>query len=137
MTKKSSIKKNIVYQVAYEVLVLALPFVTSPYVSRILGAEKLGIYTYTYSIAYYFVLFAMLGLINYGNRAIAQVRDNQKELNKKFSSIFYLHAIITLVIIGFYGVYIFNLSGEDRFFAAIQLPFVISALFDISWFFLV
>ena len=65
-------------------LILILPLITVPYVSRILGADGIGIYSYTYSIAYYFMLIAMLGLNNYGNRTIAKVRDDPKKLSKEF-----------------------------------------------------
>lgn len=82
MKTKSNIKKNFAYQMVYEVLVLVLPFVTSPYIARVIGAEGLG--TYSYSVAYYFVLFSMLGIKNYGNRAIARVRDDENLLNKTF-----------------------------------------------------
>ena len=72
---QSSIKKNFFYQMIYQVLIIILPFITSPYIARVIGANGLGTYSYSYSIAYYFVLFSMLGLANYGNRAIAQCRD--------------------------------------------------------------
>ena len=79
---QSSIKKNFIYQMMYEVLAIILPFVTSPYISRVIGAEGLGIYSFSYSVAYYFVLFSMLGLKNYGNRSIAQIRNNQEKMNR-------------------------------------------------------
>ena len=53
----SSIKKNLAYQMIYEILIIILPFITSPYIARVIGAEGLGVYSYSYSIAYYFVLF--------------------------------------------------------------------------------
>lgn len=59
MKKEQSIKKNFLYQAFYEILVLALPLLTSPYVSRVLGAANIGIYSYTYTIANYFVLFCL------------------------------------------------------------------------------
>ena len=72
MKSQTSIKKNFIYQMIYQILIIILPFVTSPYIARTIGAEGLGTYSYSYSIAYYFVLFSMLGLANYGNRAVAQ-----------------------------------------------------------------
>ena len=65
-----SLKKNLTYQTIYQVLVTITPLITSPYLSRKLGAAGLGIYSYTQSIVNYFVLFAMLGFINYGTRTI-------------------------------------------------------------------
>lgn len=93
MKSQTSIKKNFIYQMIYQILIIILPFVTSPYIARTIGAEGLGTYSYSYSIAYYFVLFSMLGLANYGNRAVAQCRDNQKNLNETFSNIVTLHKI--------------------------------------------
>ena len=39
MMEKSSVKKNFFYQMIYEVLVFILPFITSPYIARVIGAE--------------------------------------------------------------------------------------------------
>ena len=133
--KKASIKKNFAYQMIYEILVLILPLVLSPYVSRVIGAEGLGIYSYSYSVAYYFVLFSMLGIKNYGNRVIAKARDNQDELNEAFSSLVIIHIFVSAVCIVGYLIYITFLSHDDKLYAVIQLLFVISALFDISWFY--
>ena len=132
--KTASVKKNFMYQLMYEMLVIILPFVTSPYITRVIGAEGLGKYSYSYSVAYYFVLFAMLGLKNYGNRAIAQSRDIQDELDETFSNIVSLHIIISLICCAGYLVYAFNIKDE-RTYAIIQIAYVLSALFDISWFY--
>ncbi|MBR1528115.1 MAG: flippase [Oscillospiraceae bacterium] len=130
----SSIKKNFAYQMIYEVLILILPFITSPYIARVIGAEGLGIYSYSYSIAHYFVLFSMLGLKNYGNRAIAQSRNDPDEMNSVFSSILLLHILLSVFFLLVYLIYAFSLK-EDRIYALIQTAHVMSGLFDISWFF--
>lgn len=131
---KTSIKMNFIYQMIYEILIIILPFATSPYISRVIGAEGLGVYSYSYSVAYYFVLFAMLGLKNYGNRSIARVRDDRKMLDKTFSDIFVLHAVISLFCIVVYVFYCIFIK-TDRVYAVIQGAVVLSALFDISWFY--
>lgn len=135
MKGKSSIKKNFMYQMVYEVLVLILPFVTSPYIARVIGAEGLGTYSYSYSIAYYFVLFSMLGIKNYGNRAIARVRDDKNLLNETFSNIAALHILISVVCCVAYFGYVILLDSEERIYAGIQALYVLSGLFDISWFY--
>lgn len=73
-------------------MLVILPLITAPYISRTLGATAVGVYSYTYSVAYYFLLIAMLGIGNHGNRSIAAVRDDRKKLNKTFSSIYSLHS---------------------------------------------
>lgn len=66
MSKESSIMKNFIYSTAYQVLNVLTPFITAPYISRVLGAEKIGIQSYTASIQQYFLLFASLGTLSYG-----------------------------------------------------------------------
>ena len=130
-----SIKKNFAYQSAYQILLIILPFITSPYVSRVLGPEKTGIYSFTYSVANYFVLFAMLGINNYGNRAIAMVRNDREKLNRTFSSIFTLHFLLSLAVAVAYFLYVLIFPVKYKVYALIQSLFVISAMFDINWFF--
>ena len=80
----TSPKKNFIYNVMYQILILIIPLITAPYLSRVVGSEGIGIFSYTYSIVYYFMLLTLLGVNNYGNREIAKVRDSKKELSKHF-----------------------------------------------------
>lgn len=131
-----SIKKNLIYQISYEVLVMLLPIITSPYVSRVLGAMNIGIYSYTYTIANYFVLFAALGIRNYGNREISRVRDDKVKLNKTFSEILSLHILISLVVVLGDIVYTFTMANQEyKLYSLIFGLYVLGALFDISWLF--
>lgn len=133
MLKSSSVKKNFIYNSAYQVLVLLLPLVTSPYISRVLGAGGIGEYAYNFSIAKYFVIFAMLGLNNYGNRTIAAVRDDKEKLARTFSSIYVMQIATSVLII---LAYIFYIVIFDRGIMAYVLAlYVVSAAFDINWFF--
>ena len=128
-------KKNFIYNIIYQILVLILPLVTVPYVSRILGADGVGIYSYTYSIAYYFMIIAMLGLNNYGNRTIAKVRDDKEKLSKEFCSIYALQLIISIIMIICYLLYVVIFNNQYKLIAFIQIMYVISSMFDINWFF--
>ena len=74
-----SVTKNYIYNLMYQVLVLILPLITAPYISRVLGAENIGIYSFTLSISAYFILFGSLGIALYGQREIAYVQDNKKK----------------------------------------------------------
>lgn len=132
--EKTSIKKNFFYQTIYEVLIIIMPFITSPYVARVIGAKGLGIYSYTSSIAYYFILFGMLGIKNYGNRIIAKNRDNSDRLNTVFSNVFFVHFFISIFCFLIYVIYALNVK-EDRIYALIQITYVFSGVVDISWFY--
>ena len=65
---QTSIKKNYIYNTIYQVLSLITPLITAPYISRVLGSNGVGIYSYTNSIVTYFTLFAALGTASYGQR---------------------------------------------------------------------
>lgn len=131
---QSNIKINFAYQMMYELLVIILPFITSPYIARVIGPEGLGAYSYTYSIAYYFLLFAMLGIANYGNRSISQCRDSEEKRSEVFSNLVALHMIIAVVVLFVYLVYIF-LCDYERKLTVIQGLIILGGFFDISWFY--
>lgn len=124
--------KDLLYSILYQILLIALPLITTPYVSRTLGENSLGIYSYNYTIAAYFVLFCILGLTNYGSREIARNRTNKKDLNYTFSSIYYIQIILSIIINLFYIIYLFIFS-ENKIAGAIEFIYVFSAFFDLSW----
>lgn len=128
-------KKNFIYNFIYQILILILPLITMPYVSRVLGAEGIGTYSYTYSIAYYFMIIAMLGLNNYGNRKIAKVRDNKEKLSKEFCSIYSFQLVTSIIMVICYYMYIVLFENQYKEIAFIQIIYVISSVFDINWFF--
>ena len=131
----NKLRKNFFYNIIYQVLILILPLITVPYVARVLGADGVGIHSYTYSISYYFMLIAMLGLNNYGNRSIAKVRDNKDELSKTFWSIYLLQFIVSTLMVITYLIYIILFNIRYKQIAVIQIFYVISSIFDINWFF--
>jgi O-antigen/teichoic acid export membrane protein len=130
-----SVKKNFIYSIIYQLLAIFLPLITAPYISRTLGAEIIGIFSYTQSIANYFVLFAMLGVINYGNRSIAMVRDNKDELSRTFWSIYTLQLTTSILMVIAYYLYVLIFETEHTIIATIQIFYIIGAAVDISWFF--
>lgn len=82
--KAKSAKKNYVYNVLYQVLLLIVPLITTPYISRVLGPEGVGQYSYTYSLITYFTLAAALGFGYYAQRGIAANRDDAYARSKLF-----------------------------------------------------
>ncbi len=133
--KTQSLKSNFVFQILYQVIILVIPLVVSPYLTRVLGDTSLGIYSYTYSVAYYFVIFAMLGILKHGQRIIASRRDNEIALRKTFWSLYSVHALFSFIAIIAYIIFALTGGAEYKNVYLIQLIFVASALFDITWLF--
>ena len=129
-----SIKKNFIYNSIYQIMIMFIPLITTPYISRVLGASGIGTYSYAYSIANYYVLFIMLGLNNYGNRSIAKVRDEKIELEKTFWSIYSMQFVLGIFFNIIYLLYCFIFSANSHVSLAVSF-YVISACFDVNWFF--
>lgn len=129
----NSLKRNFFYSAAYQLLIILLPILTIPYISRILGPTNVGIYSYANAIASYFMMFIILGLNNYGNRTVAAVRDNKQKLSAYFVEIYGMQLLSSFIICSIYIGYILLFHNDVimwiMFFA------VISSAFDINWFF--
>lgn len=133
--KTNSPKKNFIYNIIYQVLILVIPLIIAPYLSRVLGANGVGIYSYTYSIVYYFMLLTMLGVNNYGNRTIAKVRDDKEKMSKTFWEIYILQLIMGLLMIAIYISYVVLFDDKFKTVSLVQSLFILSAMLDINWFF--
>lgn len=133
---KNKLKINFLYSSAYQVLLIILPLITAPYVSRVLGSNGLGIYSYTFSIASCFSMFGMLGVANYGNRIVAANRDDRNKISQIFFDIWMVQIGMTCVTISAYVVYIVFFAGSTyRDALLIQVLTLLCSSADISWFF--
>ena len=90
IAERKSIKKNYILNTIYQVLTICVPLITTPYLSRVLGVDSIGIYSYCNSIVSYFILFAVLGSSTFGQRKIAEVRDDKKSYQKLFGKLSFL-----------------------------------------------
>lgn len=132
---KTSVKKNFIYNISYQILILLLPLITSPYLSRVVGSEGLGVYSYTQATAHYFVLLIMLGIENYGNREIARVQDDKQKRSVIFSNLFSLQFILMILLSVAYIIYLNLINSEYSNIYLLQYFYIISAGFNINWFF--
>lgn len=128
----NSIKNNFIYSCIYQLVNICVPLVTTPYISRVLGADGVGVYSYSYSIAQLFSIFILLGLNNYGNREVASVRDDKEQLSKTFWSIYCLQFILGIMVSFAYYSYCIMIS-DDIIPAMILGMYVISTCFDVNW----
>lgn len=129
-----SLKKNYIFSILYEVLKLITPFITMPYIARVLGPDGVGIYSFTHSNITYFLLFGALGTASYGAREIAQNRDDRQKTSKLFWEIELLTVMTSGVSLGAWIVFLI-INREYRLYDIALTPFILSTMFDISWFF--
>lgn len=126
-----NIFKNYIYQFIYQLINIVFPLLTLPYISKVLGAENLGIYTYSFSIITYLVLVSDLGIRNYGSRKIAYCRENEYELKKFFWELFLQKFYISILIFLLSFIYFFY-TNKNKIFL-IQIFYIIISFLDISW----
>ena len=93
----ASIKKNFLYSSALTVSGYIFPFITYPYVSRVLGVNNIGICNFVDSIINYFILFSMLGISVLGVREIAKANGDFVRLSRTFSELLGLNAIFVVI----------------------------------------
>lgn len=120
----------------YQIITLITPLLTAPYISRILGAENLGIYSYTLSIVNYFTMIAYLGVSNYGCKKIAEVYSlSVKKIQETFWSIYAVQLTSSLFSVITYFVYFLCFVSTYKTIYLIQGIAIFSVLIDVNWFF--
>lgn len=131
---QKSITKNYIYNLFYQILSIITPLITTPYVSRVLGAEGVGAYSYGLSIVTYFNLFGCLGLSTYGQLEIAKKRNNKDEIKCLFNAIATAKFItMSLSIAAYFIMLLFASRNKD--ILIIMLLSLITTMIDISWYF--
>ena len=90
--KKLSV--NIVYNVLNQIVLFAIPLVTTPYIARVLSPELIGDYSFTLANSSYFVLLECLGFSLYGQIKVASVRDDREKLSCLFWEITLMKCIL-------------------------------------------
>ena len=113
-----------------------IPVITTPYVSRVLGAKAIGDFGYTTGIVSYFCMIAMLGTANYAQREIARRHESKNEVSCVFFEILSIRIIMTLFVFICY-LFFLNLPfwRHYRTLFSVQVISFVAWGFDISWLF--
>ncbi|MEI5994942.1 flippase [Candidatus Enterococcus mansonii] len=130
-----SLIKNFFSNATYQIFTIVFPLLTMPYIARVLGAEQMGIFNYTYAIAIYFALVVKLGADHYGNRSIAKVGKDIKDRSEIFWEIFGVQFFNGIICIIAYLIFVTAFVTENQTVAYLQVFLIISFALDINWFF--
>ncbi len=129
----ASLRKNYIYNLTYQVLTLVTPFITTPYVSRVLEADNIGINSYVASIVNYFTLFGVLGMGLFGQREIAFYQKDIKEKSKIFWNLFIMRFCTVSFFLVAYLVTVFFMRQYQLIFQ-LQTISIICCYFECTWF---
>ena len=132
-----SVTKNSVFNIIYTTANLAFPLITTMYVSRVLLPAGVGAVSYAQNLVNYFVTAAGGGLAIYGVREIAKQRDNLKEKNVVYSSLFTINFILTsLALLTYLILFVFgNGLILDKKLSAIFVLSIVFNFINIDWFY--
>ena len=133
--KRRLVIKNYIYNVIYQILTLVLPLITTPYISRVIGADGIGSYSFTQSIVSYFALFGVVGLNVYGQREIAYYQNDKKKRSEIFKELISIRVITVGISMLVYLFFVMSCQDEYKILYYIQCVTLVEAMIDISWFF--
>ncbi len=130
-----SLKLNAVLNTFRQSLTILFPLITFPYVSRVLGADEFGKYSFSLSIVSYFQLFAAFGISVYAIREGAAVREDRGKISVLASDLFTFNiftctiAYIALILLILINPKIFSY----RVLIAIQCLSMIMTMLGLDW----
>lgn len=128
--------KNYLYNAGYQILLMFAPLITTPYISRVLGAHAYGINTYTNGWVTLFYMIGQMGITLYGNREVAYHRDDKYARSRTFWGVEALQlGTITIALVA-YLVAVMLFSTTFRTYYLLQTLWIISAGIDVSWYFM-
>lgn len=112
-----------------------LPFLMTPYVSRILLPEGMGKISFATSVLTYFTMFAMLGVPTYGIRACAIVRDNKEKLSQTVQEILLINIVMSIVMYSVFIIALFNVPelSENKFLFAVMSSMIFLNVIGAEW----
>lgn len=134
--KQNSMKKNFLVSFFRTGVMILVPLIIFPYVSRILGKEGVGRVQYIQSIASYFQLLATFGISSYGIREGSKLKNDRAALGRLCTELFLINLIMTLISVAIYTVTFF-VEGLQSYHELLflYLAYIIFYGLNLDWFF--
>ena len=132
--QKKNIIKNYMFNALFQVFLIIVPLIVTPYISRVLSPEGIGQFSFSNSIITYFSIFAALGFNLYGQREISKHQGNKQAQTKIFWEIVIVRIfttisclIINLTLCGL------NVYGEYNILMFILTINIFAVIFDLTF----
>ncbi len=133
---QKNIKKNYIFSLVAKIVALLVPILVTPYISRQLGADGVGVCSYIASVVSYFVLLANLGVESYALREISMHRTDENFIKEIVVEISIIKVLMTLLCLAvYYIVFIIALGLENKVLYVIYSITILSLALVYTWFF--
>lgn len=133
----ANLKKNLVYNFLLSISQVLIPFVSIPYIARVLDPEGIGRVSFIDSFTYYFLIIAEFGIVVYGVREVARTQHDALQLRKTVSELLALHLISSSCALVLYGIsmYVCWQNIHDVRLLLFSLSFLLVNFFACEWYF--
>ena len=91
------LKKNIGWQYLIQIAIYIFPFITLPYLTRVLGPDEYAVRAYSISVMNLLMAIVSFGFNPYGTREVARHRNDLDKLRSLTTSIFFQRLFLSLV----------------------------------------
>lgn len=108
---RPSLAKNSLFNVAYQLVLVLVPLISSMYVSRVVLPEALGEVSVANNLVSYFVALAPLGIPAYGVREIAKAGDDRRARSAVFSELLIINLASTALFLAAYAICVTIMYG--------------------------
>lgn len=140
--KPKSIKKNYLYNLIYQIFMLIVPILVTPYVAKVLTDAGSGQYSFTTANVTYFTLVAALGFGYYAQRLVAKHKGDKHQQSIDFWNVVIARLIpVAFSLLLYFLFIIFNIYGKVysgdpyKTLMIIQSINVIAIAFDVTFLF--
>lgn len=132
MDKK--IGKNIFFNFVKTLMNILFPFITFPYVSRVLGVDGIGKVQYCNSIISYFTLIATLGITIYAVREGSKYKNDREKLTRFSKEILCINTISMFIAYLLFIFYFFCVFSESYQILMIVCSFsILFSAYSVEW----
>ena len=133
-----SVKKNLVYNFILSLSQVFLPLISIPYISRVLNPAGIGEVSFIDSFTFYFISIAEFGIVVYGMREVARLRNDPVKKDKLVSELLLLHIFSSSVTLVLYAIAVFFIWSKihDVRILYFSISYLIVNFFACEWYFL-
>lgn len=116
---------------------LILPIITFPYISRVIGAEYLGIINFATSYGYYFIHLASFGISSYAIRAVSKIRENVDTVQRVSNEIYNINVLFSIFsgIVYLLGVFLVPKLRDNAFIFCLYSLTIFTNFLSLEWIF--
>jgi len=130
---KKNLAHNAAYNIIYRLLNVVFPLISATYLARVLSPEGVGRVAYAQNIVSYFLMFALMGIPEYGTREIAKARNSSSQTNQLFTELLVINFASTAVMCGVYYLFAVTwLPGDRQLYKILGLELFFNFL-NIDW----